>query len=1033
MANMIPSLLSRRLLVWIGGLLIAGALVVYVLAPWLARRILVREASAALGRPVHIESVSINPFRLSVGLSGVSIPDADHSELLGWDRLVVNLSAASLWNGTWSFDEIRLTKGRIHVAVLRDGTTNLAALLAAAKAKGQSPEAGPEKTKAPAAVRPVAISRLVLDDCSASYSDDSSGAHFATTVAPIRATFENLTTRDEDSGLCSFSASTESGERISWSGRVRLQPVASEGHVALEGIHLAKYARYIDAVAPVRVPSGLLALAFDYKAALGPKGPSVSVSAGHLDLKNLSVSNPGEASNLLEVASLVADGLHADTEGRVAGVASVVVSDPSVVLRRFADGRLDLPAPSGLSVPGAPAPKPSGPPWVVEVGALKVSGGRASFADASTPRPVSLRVAGLSVTVDGFSTRPGTRANLDLGMKVQSAGDVHANGSFGIDPVAADLSLKVSGIDLPSAGPYLAPYANVIVSGGSARFSGHLVARIGSDGRLQGSWKGDAGLAGLDLVDPVASERLVSLDDLAVNGMNVTLSPLAVSIQSVVLKDPSVNAVVLKDKRLNFSLIRPSAPSAAAAAVPQAVGPATPAPEISIGSVALNNARVSFEDRSFQPGFSMAISHLDGRIEGLSSKDLARASVDLSGNLGGSPLKVEGRINPLAKNVYSDVTIACDGIEMPLFTPYSGRYVGYTVSKGKLSLDLRYRLSSDELIAENHVLLDQFYLGDPVQSPDAVKLPIKLGLALLRDREGRINIDMPIRGNLKDPDFRYGKLVWQTVGNLIVKAAASPFSLLAGIVGRKEDLSRIDFDPGRSVLTPEARQRLTDLAKALMERPDLTLEIAPDAWSGEDDRGLREVALEGELRRMKWRDLAKEGKAHGDASSVTLTPGEFERYLTAAYLAEHPTAAAGAATHAGAPGKAPEPAARERRASERRLAIWRGLMRILHFPSRHRPAPEPAPAPSVAAAGKAGAPAAPQGPSLVEMRSALLAEQTVSALDREKLSADRENRIQAFLTTEGKIPAKRLFIVNVPPSAARQPSAAAPGVRFTLK
>ncbi len=1023
MVNLPSFRFPKWVFVWIGVILAAGAIFIYVLAPWLIRRILVREVSAALQRPVEIESVSINPFRLSVGLSGVSVPDADHSELLGWDRLVVNLSAASLWNGSWTFDEIRLTKGRIHVGVSSDGRLNLESLLKG-KTKGvASVKAGEE----PSAPRPIVISKLVLEDCEASYTDASKGAHFASRLGPIQAVFKNLTTKNEESGESSFSASTELGERLSWHGRLHLQPMSTKGRLELDGIRLAKYARYIEAVAPVRVPSGLLTLTVDYAASFGVRGVEASVSGGRLEVRDLSVANAGSANDLLDASALLVEGIHADTSTHTAGATDVRLTSPSITLKRFADGRLDLPVTPVVTVPGAPAAvSPASAPWTIRVGSVKVDGGTVAFTDASTRRPVSLNLGGLALAVTDFSTKPGSRSTVDLSFKYQEKGDVRIHGSVGIDPLAADLDVHASGIELPSAGPYLAPFANVELTEGAARAAGHLTAAVGPDGRLNATWKGDAGLSGLDVVDPVGSERLVSLGDLAVNGMNLNLAPLAVDIRSVVLKDPSVRAVMLADKRLNFATVRPA--RSAAAASPAAPTEGTPAPVVAIGSFEVSNARVSYEDRSFTPGFSLVLDHLDGRVDGLSSKDLARASVDIGGDLGSARLQVKGQINPLAKDVYSDVSVRCNGIELPPFTPYSGRFVGYTVAKGKLSLNLRYRISSNELIAENHVVLDQFYLGQPVPSPEAVKLPVKLGLALLRDRNGRISVDLPIRGNLGDPDFRYGKLVWQAVGNVLVKAAASPFSLLAGIVGKKEDLSRIDFEPGRSVLGAEALQRLNDLANALRERPDLTLEIAPATWTAADDRGLREVALERELRAMKWRDLSKEGQAHGDISSVTLTPAEFERYLTIAYTAEHPAGVAAAAAKHPAEAPAAAAAPRTRKDSERTLAIWRTLARLLHFPTRHAPAPTaPVAAPATAVA------ATLSGPSLVEMRAALLAEQKVPQIDREKLLADREARIQSVLTTQGKIAPGRLFLVNAAAAGTARASDGIPSVRFTLR
>ncbi len=270
----------------------------------------------------------------------------------------------------------------------------------------------------------------------------------------------------------------------------------------------------------------------------------------------------------------------------------------------------------------------------------------------------------------------------------------------------------------------------------------------------------------------------------------------------------------------------------------------------------------------------------------------------MKGAFVGGQVRVEGTAAPLAKELFLDVKVQTTSLDLPKLSPYSGRHVGYTISKGKLDLNLHYKINASLLEAENNILLDQFYLGQSVASPEAVKLPLKLALALLRNTNGKISLEIPVRGNLKDPDFRYGKVVWQTLGNILVKAAASPFKLLGGLIGAQEDLSMIEFASGSAELSPTSKQRLAQLGKALTQRPELTLELSSNQWTPLDTAGLRENLLRKKLLEMRRRELASSGQASTQAHDALVLSQEDEDRLVRLAFAALPTASLAADTSA---------------------------------------------------------------------------------------------------------------------------------------
>lgn len=204
-----------------------------------------------------------------------------------------------------------------------------------------------------------------------------------------------------------------------------------------------------------------------------------------------------------------------------------------------------------------------------------------------------------------------------------------------------------------------------------------------------------------------------------------------------------------------------------------------------------------------------------------------RAEVDLRGNLENySPLQITGTVNPLRDDLFVDLTISFKDIELSPATPYSGTYLGYEIDKGKLFLDLKYHIENKKLEASNKVFVDQFTFGKSVDSAKATKLPVRLGIALLKDRNGQINLDLPVSGRTDDPKFSIWGVVWQVVVNLFVKAATSPFALLSSMMGSSEDLSSVTFTPGSAVLSPAEEKKLATLATALSQRPGLKVELS---------------------------------------------------------------------------------------------------------------------------------------------------------------------------------------------------------------
>jgi len=376
---------------------------------------------------------------------------------------------------------------------------------------------------------------------------------------------------------------------------------------------------------------------------------------------------------------------------------------------------------------------------------------------------------------------------------------------------------------------------------------------------------------------------------------------------------------------------------------------------ITIGKLVLQGGKVRYTDNVIRPHYTADLMGLGGTVTGLSSDAQSRANVDLHGQVNDAPLTIAGAINPLKGDLALDLKADVRGMELAPLSPYSGHYVGYGIEKGKLSFEVAYQIDQRKLTAENRLILDQLTFGDKIESPVATKLPVLFAVALLKDRNGVIDINLPISGSLDSPDFSVGGIIVKVLVNLVAKAVTSPFALLGSMFGGGEELSSLAFDPGSFAITPAAEGKLKSLATALTERPALKLDIAGVTDADQDRSGLQRVALDNKLRAIKLKD-----EVHGGTSvpvdSIKVSSAEYPALLARAYKAE----------------KFPKP----------RNVI--GLEKDLPVP---------------------------------DMEKLMLANIVITNEDLTALGNQRALAAKEWLMTDGKVPAERLYILAAKPTS----------------
>jgi outer membrane protein OmpA-like peptidoglycan-associated protein len=506
-------------------------------------------------------------------------------------------------------------------------------------------------------------------------------------------------------------------------------------------------------------------------------------------------------------------------------------------------------------------------------------------------------------------------------------GRITVTGDTALAPLHANLALQVEKLDLLPLQPLFADRVNLRVTHADLAARGKLVLDQPAGAALGGTFDGDVALEKLATIDSVNSNDFLNWDALALHGIKVRLAPLAVHVDQVDLNRLYARVIISPNGRINLqdivreksaatisltdnsttgtAAMERNAPAAPVPA-PPAPRPAAPAgPPISIGRVVVAGGHLRFSDNFIKPHYSADLLDLNGTVSGLSSDPASRAQVEVRGKVNDAPLLIGGRVNPLARDLALDIKASVHDMELAPLSPYSGKYVGYRIERGKLSFDVAYQLADRQLHAENRLVLDQLTFGEKVDSPSATSLPVQLAIALLKDRDGVIDINLPIGGSLDDPAFSVGGIIVKVLVNLITKAVTAPFALIGNLFGgSSEELSSLEFDPGLAIVDPAREASLKTLAKALSERPGLKLDVTGWADPVADRAALRRLRVDARLRTLKRNDLAARGMAL-DPAKVVVAPEEYAALVGRVYatqvLDKAPPAPGSAGAHAKAP------------------------------------------------------------------------------------------------------------------------------------
>ena len=786
-------------------------------------------------------------------------------------------------------------KGNLELTRLQDGTLDLMALVPAVPK-------GPEEKTAPEQPWVATLGKLALEQFAVRVRDQALAAPVSHTVEKIRVTGENISTGKGQKGKLSLSLLLNQRTDVSARSTFSIDPLQVDGLLEVKRLPLRPYAPYYQDRILFEVEGGEAEVQTEYRFSKGGAGAEIRLAELSSSVAGLKLQKKGEPEPFLEIPAASVKGASLDLNRKEISVREVATEKGAVQVRRSKKGEINLltllPAPQKDPAPGRENPPKDEQPWAVKVKAVSLSGYQVKVEDREPPETVRMLIEDLEVKGEDLSTARDQKGQASVSFRLNQQGKISLGGSFGINPASADLKVALDRIPIGPFQPYFSDRVKITVTDGRVAANGNLGLRISEGAGLQATYKGDGSIRRFTSLDKVRAEDLLKWESLSITGMDVGYNPLFVRIDGIALANFYSRLAILPDGTLNVQDIlgkgeQPEKPPAASAKKesspekpPGAAGDGRSL-DMKIKLITLQGGEVDFSDDYIKPNYSANLTEVGGRVSDLNAQEMKSGNVELRGVWNKiAPIEIKGLVNPVAKDLYVDLQVRLQDIELSPISPYAGKYIGYSIQKGKLGMDLKYLIVQKKLEAENKIFFNQLTLGEKIESPQATKLPVRLAISLLKDRKGEINLDIPVSGSLDDPKFSVFGIILKVIGNLIAKAATSPFALIGAMMGGGEQLDYAEFDFGSAEVKGEAANKLKALGKGLQDRPEIKMDIEGHVDPEKDREALKTLFFQRKIKAQKAKETAKKGQAAVPVDEVKVDAAEYPRYLKRAYREE---------------------------------------------------------------------------------------------------------------------------------------------------
>lgn len=818
-----------------------------------------------LGRPVTIGEISISPYTLSATVQDFRVGEAGgQGSDLAIASVYVNLSSASLFALAPVVQEIRVLQPQISLRRFQDGRLSIADVierLSAAASQPGRPEGG----------KPFefAIHNITVSEGLIELDDQLKKQRHVVAGLEIGIPFVSSFPSDEDVWVEPRLSATIDGAPFALKGQASIFGDVKRVtfQVDLDDLSLAGIESYAEVAPGLKIRKAALSSALEISFTQQPQQTPEIIVAGRAAIRGIDAGFQAPQSPW----QVSAQSLNLEIEALDLRFPGFVEKSRVGKIKLFTtasqEGAGMAPEAAGIRVRDSGISRVD--PFVVSQPAIAIENVVLSGESAAT------------LQVDAIVNRKG---------RIQVSGQISGWQNVS-DTLRADLKLNAKEVEIVAFQRFASEQlGNTLLTKGAIS----LNASLGLQG-TKATLTGEAQALNFNLLEPGANEEILGWRRVQAKGIALVSDPFALRIKALTVDRPVTRLVLQESGRLNFAALvakeknhpapEPKAGKPAAKPVVSSKPATKQAPKdlpVVIDSLVLRDADLFFTDRFTKPNFQASLTEISGTVAPL--KAGSPGTIDIRGRINKSaPLAIAGVVDPFSSSLFLDMRVSVQGADLPPVSPYSIRHLAYPIERGKLSLDLSYKIKDRALDSQNRIRLDQLTLGPKTESPDALSIPLGLAVALLKNSKGEIEINLPVGGSLDDPQFSVAGLVFRALVNLLVKAITSPFALLGSLFGDGADLSKVDFMPGSSQLTEQAQATLERLAKALGDRPALRLDITATVNPAQEKDAMQRAKLMQQVKAKRLAELAKAGKTAGSLEEVTLSNAEYQRILTELY------------------------------------------------------------------------------------------------------------------------------------------------------
>lgn len=876
----------------------------------------------------------------TVDLNDVDVRDQSKAPFFAARALHVAAGTLEPLKNLYHIDEIRIDAPSANLARDKDGVLSVERMFAPAPAAGASASApasasvaasGSGATEKAAQPLDLSIKRFVLNDGTVNVHDEAASRPVDAGLQKLAVTLTDFSTLATAPAHYTLNTDfKDGGGSLGVAGAFGLVAKTASAKVDLKSLKLPLLQPYLDTATAAQVVDGALSANANVGANWSKSPVAVMVTDTQLNLQSLKLAARGSKEPVVSLAQGQVTVKQVDVAGRTADITGVDTTGLVVNAQRLKDGSIDLAALAGphqaeqqrTAIHAVKKAEAAGPAWHYKIGELNLKDATANFTDNTTPNPVKLSVTPLQLKVQQISDDLSKPLPVDLQATLNKKGTLGVKGDVTATPLKVAVKVNANRLDAAAFEPYFGSKLNALIASALLNANGDLA--LSQAKALKATYRGDVALVDVRMIDKATSDPFAGWSSLALTNLKadydehgtvvdagrVTFTKFygrvlldaqgKLNLKDVVAHESGAAQSLTRDKSGGHEPVPltpqaasapelASAPVPASSATPATVTAATPPQspvKLHFGQLVLQQGRVTYTDNFIKPNFTANLVGIQGTVGAFGTQSTTPAPVDIAAKLAANgPLSIRGTVNPLIAKPALDLTASAHDIELTNLTPYSAKYAGYPITKGKLNVDLHYKLDNDQLNANNHIFIDQLTFGDHVENDTATKLPVRLAISLLKNSRGEIDVNLPVSGSLSNPEFSIGGLIWHAVLNLLQKAVTAPFSLIANAFGGGgEELGYVEFEPGSAQLSDAADKKLDTIVKALADKSSIRIDLIGRVDPAVDGPGLRAQYVDRQVKQQKIKDVVGNGESV-DLSTVTVDPKEYDKYLTKAYKA----------------------------------------------------------------------------------------------------------------------------------------------------